>query len=51
MTKTCAIKGKCSRTLLDVRHEKKEVLELKHYNKEGQIHKEQIAEKVQYNLT
>lgn len=49
MTKTCAIKGKHSRALLDVRHGKREVLELKHYNKEGQIHKEEIAEKVQHN--
>lgn len=51
MTKTCASRGEPSQPLLIVRHEKMEVPELKHYDTEGQIHKEQIAEMVQGNPT
>lgn len=49
MAKTCGIRGEHSQPLLDVRREKRKMLELKHYNIEGQIHKEQIAKKVQRN--
>lgn len=51
MIETYANRGVRSRPLLDVRHEERKVLQLKHYHKEGQIHKEQIAEKMQHNST
>lgn len=51
MTKTCAVRGEHSQPLLDVRHVKQKVFELKHSNIEGQVHKEQTAEKMQCNLT